>query len=88
MVSFPKERINIYKCRNFRDLVIYTGTGSGRIAADPAGSACTNSVTHFCCSPGEQDGLGQPEEEVWAVQGGCWAGAAHMEAEFSSNVKT
>lgn len=45
-------------------------------------------VTHFCCSPGEQDGLGQTEEEVWAVQGGCWVGEAHMEAEFSSHMTT
>lgn len=63
MVSLPKDRINIYKCRDFCDLVIYTGTGlSGRVAAAPAGSACINSVSHFCCSPGEQDRLGWPEE--------------------------
>lgn len=87
MVSFPKERISIYKCRDFRDPVIYTGAGLlVRVAAAPAGSACIHSVSQVCCPPGEQDRLGLAEE-VWAGQRGCWAGAAHTEAEFSSHVK-
>lgn len=88
MVSFPKDRINIYKCRDSRDPVIYMGPGLlVKVAAAPARSVGINSVSHFCCSPGEQDRLGWLEEEVWAVQGGCWAGAAHAEAEFSSHMK-
>lgn len=67
MVSFPKDKINIYKCCDFRDLVIYRGTGlSGRVAAAPAGSLSINSVSQVSCAPGELNGAG--------VAGGGWLG--------------
>lgn len=65
MVSFPKDKINIYKCRNFCDLVIYRGNGlSGRVAAAPAMSLSISSVSQVSCAPGELIGTG--------VAGGRW----------------
>lgn len=85
MVSFPKDRIDIYKCCDFCDPVIYRGACGAGLQPRPGLCAL---IVSFLPFPGEQDGLGPPQEEVWAVQGGYTAGAAHPEAEFSAHVET
>lgn len=87
MVSFPKDRINIYKCHDFRDPVIYTGTGSGRVAAAPAGSACINSQS-FLLFPRGAEWAGADRGGGLGCAGRLLGREAHMEAEFSSHMKT
>lgn len=54
IVNFPKDRINIYKCRDFHAPVIYLGPRLGRVAEALAGPVGRDSVHHFGCSQGSR----------------------------------
>lgn len=54
IVNFPKDRINIYKCRDFHALVIYLRSKLGRAAATLAGPVGRDSIHNFGCFQGSR----------------------------------